>query len=179
MHKKDREDDLGWTVRLFDTEESPFHRNLRLHEKLLIANKITPAEEQKLRNSDNLKEIEVVLANIRGLDLRGRDLRFADFSESLLPKVDMRDANLQGAILDATSLQRAFLYGTNLQNAILHRANLQGANLKWAYLQDAQLGETKLQDTDFENAHLQDAYIVMANLQQFPLPSSRLLYKAQ
>jgi uncharacterized protein YjbI with pentapeptide repeats len=174
VHKKDREDDLGWTVRLFDTEESPFHRNLRLHEKLLIANKITPAEEQKLRNSDNLKEIEAVLANIRGLDLRGRDLRYADFSKSLLPKVDMREADLQGAILGATSLQGAVLSGTNLQNAILHRANLQGADLKWAYLQDAQLGKTKLQDTDFKNAHLQDAYIVMANLQGANLSDANL-----
>ncbi len=174
VHEKKHEDELKWTMNLFDKKESPFHRNLKLHGKLLIANKITISEERKIQNSDNREEIEAILTNIRGLDLRGRDLRFADFSKSSLPKVDMKEANLQGAILEATSLQESVFLGTNLQNANFHRANLQGANFEWADLQNAQLGETNLQDTNFNYADLQDAHIVMANLQDANLSNANL-----
>ena len=76
------------TEYLFD--ESIFHRNLRLREKLLIANELKPADIANLKES-NTKINKGILRKIVGLDLKGRDLRYADFSGSLMPKVDFRE----------------------------------------------------------------------------------------
>jgi hypothetical protein len=78
-------------------------------------------------------------------------LRYADFSEALLPKVDFRphrkskrSTQLQGAIFTWAQLQGADLYGAELQGADLMGAQLQGANLYGAELKGADLREAQL-----------------------------------
>jgi len=58
------------------------------------------------------------------LDLRGRDLRYADFYNSRLGDADLRDAQLQGA-----GLREAVVYGTKLQGAELSLADLRELRL--------------------------------------------------
>ncbi len=140
----EKKDELKWASRLFDGSISPFHRNLRIREKLLIANEIGPPDEQKLRNAEDPREIEAVLAKIRGLNLKGRDLRGADFSNALLPKVDLRGAHLQGA----------HLHWVHLQGADLSGAHLQGADLSGAHLQGADLREANLALVDLRSVHI-------------------------
>jgi hypothetical protein len=64
-HKREN-GELILTVALFDNHESPFHRNLRLSEKLLIANTIKPSEEQLLRNEkSDPDKLQAALDNIQ------------------------------------------------------------------------------------------------------------------
>ena len=55
-----------------------FHRNLDLHENLLVANdpdleNLATLQEPKLKQQERL----ALLVKIKGLDLQNRDLRFA------------------------------------------------------------------------------------------------------
>jgi len=81
--------------------------------------------------------------SVKGANLRGRNLRYADAFKAFLVNADLRDANLQGAILRDAQLQGANLVGAQLQKVFLFRANLREANLDSANLQGANLREVK------------------------------------
>jgi hypothetical protein len=127
-----------------------FHRNLQLTETLLIANKLKPRDIEALRRGDK-EDREAAMREVEAFNLRGRDLRYADFSEALLPKVDFRphrkskrSTQLQGAIFTWAQLQGADLYGAELQGAGLREVQLQGAKLFGAELKGADLREAQL-----------------------------------
>jgi uncharacterized protein YjbI with pentapeptide repeats len=101
----------------------------------------------------------------RGLNLRGRDLKFAIFYNSNLQKADLIEAKLHGAFLWGARLQGVNLYGAKLQGAHLSGAQLQGANLRGAELQSANLYGTQLQGVNLERAQLQEVYLTGAQLQ--------------
>ncbi len=134
-------EDDGLAHRLLDS--SPFfHRNLDLHEKLLVANDpdletLAKLQEPKLKQQDRL----ALLVKIKGLDLQNRDLRFANLSETKLWKADLRGARLKQANLSRAQLQ-GIQWGKNaqLQGADLEDAQLQGADLAQAELQGSDLG---------------------------------------
>jgi len=111
--------------------------------------------------------------------LSGRDLRYADFSGSRLPKVDfvgaddkpsdLSYANFSYAMLvDArmrrTKFQGAHLLGAQLQGAGLRMANLQGANLQEAKLQGTDLIYAEFRGADLSGAQLQGARLRRMNL---------------
>ena len=104
-------------------------------------------------------------------------------------RLDLREANLQGAILRRANLQSAhlrgvnfqvaILWGANLQEAILERANLLGANLRKVNFQGADLRAADLQGADLQGANLQEAhllgaYLVGARLRQADLRQAAL-----
>ncbi|MGI9423684.1 MAG: pentapeptide repeat-containing protein [Hyphomicrobiaceae bacterium] len=107
--------------------------------------------------------------------LRGRDLRYADFSRSDLKQSNFENAQLQhanlvstdlkGSLIRSANLQGANLRGASLQGASLRGASLQGANLRGASLQDADLGQVSLQGADLGQASLQGADLRAASLQ--------------
>ena len=122
-------------------------------------------------------------------DLRGRDLRYADFGRSIFVRGDFRDASLDHARLNGANLQGAVLCqdlrncahfkGTDLRKANLGRAalggaDLQGANLRDANLQDANLQSAKLQGLLMPGADLQGADLASANLQGVVLSGANL-----
>ncbi len=149
---------------------SIFHRNLKLREKLLIANDLKPEDVAYLKNNDNNKIPEQILAKIVGLDLKGRDLRYADLTESLMPKVDLRKINGVTTKLNNAYLREAILFKANmayvqLQNANLNGAQLQGSNLWGAQLQGVDMGLAQLQSTVMSRVQLQDADLTKAQLQ--------------
>jgi len=88
----------------------------------------------------------------------------ADLSGVFLPKVDLQDASLQGAVLRGANLQGADLYNAKLQGARIWNANLQGADLSYANLQDA----------DLKKANLQEAKLIIADLQKAKLNNASL-----
>ena len=110
----------------------------------------------------------------KGLNLRGRDLKFAVFYNSNLQKADLIEAKLQGAHLSGARLQGANLYKAKLQGAHLSGARLQGANLDGAELQSAKLDGTHLQGVDLSKAQLQGVNLRGAQLQGANLLSVRL-----
>ncbi|HEX5079233.1 MAG TPA: pentapeptide repeat-containing protein [Geminicoccaceae bacterium] len=108
-------------------------------------------------------------------NLRGRDLRYADLSRSILMRGDFRDANLQGADLWDANLQGADLWlanlsdaslgGANLRDAYLFVAGLHGANLAGVDLRGAMLNSADLRGAGFYGADLRGTELARAKLQ--------------
>jgi len=101
------------------------------------------------------------MANLREADLLGANLREAD----------LRWANLQGANLRGANLRGADLRWANLREANLREANLRGADLRWADLREADLREANLLGANLYRANLRGADLLGADLDfaSFPL----------
>ena len=122
-----------------------------------------------------IESVEKQIESVKGANLKGIDLRFADLDYSFMVKADLRFANLQNTQLSGAKLQNANLSGVMLQNANLKRANLynadlsganlQNANLERANLQNANLLGAKLQNANLSRAIFQDANLVAVGLQ--------------
>lgn len=157
------------TARLLESPTSPFARNLRLHEAELV-------DES---------------ASATRLDLRGRDLRFADMTGARLAKADLRalnrfensgrlacsplpegapvarleGANLRYGLARGALLSEAQLPGANLQGTDLTEASLSGADLRGANLSEAKLQRADLQGACLTGASLRGADLEGAKLQ--------------
>ena len=115
-------------------------------------------------------------ANLRGVDfretigldkinLKGRFLQKANFSENNMQKINLTDAKMQEADLTRTKLSKAILNGAKLEGAYLTRAilvdaklnnaDLTGADLQGAVLADAELQGTILNGTNLRGCNLQ------------------------
>ena len=110
----------------------------------------------------------------KGIDLRGRDLRFAFLVGTNLHKADLMGTELQGANLVRANLQGANLAMAELQGANMIIANLQGTDLVWANLQGANLSGAELQGAYLKEAKLQGASLVGAGLQGANLEETNL-----
>jgi len=152
------------------------HRNLVLREMTLVA--AEPPPELLAAGGE-----DVWRKHARGLDLRGRDLRRADFYRSRLVNADLRGAILKGAYLSFAELQGVDLEGAQLQGACLSFAHLQGVNLGGAQLQEAILRDARLQGANLRGAQLQGAllgaqlqgaYLSFAHLQGANLTGAQL-----
>src|SRR5438128_2152032 len=82
------------------------------------------------------------------LDLRGTDLRGAEFWDAQLERTDFWGAHLEGAQVWGACLDYAKLF-----NAHLQRANLKGAQFAEAELTGAFFDGADLQGADFRKAH--------------------------
>jgi uncharacterized protein YjbI with pentapeptide repeats len=153
-----------------------------------------------IRTYANLREVDVAerpegwdgedWSRVRRVDLRNRNLAFADATRAFLANADLRGANLTGAILERAEFQGAVLYdedtgriarlqranlrGAQLQDANLQNAQLQGANLQNAQLQDANLRRAQLQGANLWGARLQGANLQRARLQSANLRGAHL-----
>ena len=95
------------------------NRNLILREKKLA-----------IKPSDTLvaaykEKPEKIFEQYGALDLRGRNLEFADFY-----KADLRKADLRSAILQDANLKGVQLQGANLESARLQGAYFEGAQFR-------------------------------------------------
>ena len=137
----------------------------------------------------DLRERNLRYAQLGNADLRRAQLADADLFEAHLYRANLQGANLhiahlqgaglwaadlQGADLSGTDLQGAYLFEAELQGAYLRRAKLQGADLRKAKLQGANLGWAKLQGADLRVAKLQGADLIWAELQGANLGSAEL-----
>jgi uncharacterized protein YjbI with pentapeptide repeats len=113
------------------------------------------------------------LDQVRGVFLRGRNLRFAKASRVFLAKADLVGTNLQNANLREANLQYADLSGAHLQHAHLNGANLQRATLRKAELL-ACLDGANLQQADLSEANLEQGELRGADLRQATLKKARL-----
>ncbi len=183
-------------IQKFESSLPWFHRNLDLREKILIAN--TPELEATNTLMSGLAtpaQLKAAINRIVGLDLSGRDLRFANFDQtklwranlrnsnlkstnlnwSQLQSADLQQAQLQGAKLSAARIWGADLYSANLQGADLTSAELQGTKLVGADLRGANLRDSKLQGADIDVAHLHGANLSNADLRGVEFWESYLL----
>lgn len=110
---------------------------------------------------DTLIKEEILRGEAR-YNLVGADLAHAKLTGVVLPRRDLRFANLEGADLlsaglGATDLRGANLRGANLTNAHLHHADLTGADLTGADLTNADLIEANLTNAHLDGAILREA----------------------
>jgi uncharacterized protein YjbI with pentapeptide repeats len=127
------------------------------------------------RNSDrHLGRVDLGEANLQGAQLEGANLQDAYLRGANLQEAYLEEANLQGAQLEGVNLQDAYLGVANVQEAIIGEANLQGANLREANLQGAILAWANLKGTYLGGANLQDAILQEAILSEANLQGANL-----
>ena len=80
----------------------------------------------------------------RNIDLRGADLRGRNLAEAHLRGAILDNADLRGAILDHADLRGAFLGDTKLSDAIMSHSDLSNASMFGADLRGAHLNEADL-----------------------------------
>ncbi|MGE0712309.1 MAG: pentapeptide repeat-containing protein [Planctomycetota bacterium] len=117
----------------------------------------------ELRHGDG-RELSALVADLRregaapgAPDLRGIDLRGRDLGSARLAGADLRGARLEGATLAQADLRGARLELADLRRARLNGADLSGAALLRADLRDADLREARLEDAGVEGAKLRGA----------------------
>jgi len=125
------------------------------------------------------KWVEEEVAEMRVLNLRRCNLRYADLRRAYLGFANMRGcqldkANLSEARLTGTFLAEANLTGANLLKADLRDANLTGANLEGANLRGALLDRANLQGARLNGALLSDTTLEGANLSEATLKNCNL-----
>jgi uncharacterized protein YjbI with pentapeptide repeats len=102
-------------------------------------------------------KVSSVCPDLRDADLNGAILIVANLCKAALGGANLRLANLQGAHLDGTDLQLADLREAVLCGADFVEANLSGANLCRANLSKANLSFAKLGAADLQGANLSGA----------------------
>jgi uncharacterized protein YjbI with pentapeptide repeats len=138
-----------------------------------------------VRTYADLREVEVAQrppdwdgknwGGIKRLELRDRNLAFADATSAFLANADLRGATLTGAQLGFAQLQGADLREAQLPDAALWHAQLQGALLaEAADLQRANLTSANLQGANLSSAELWSAILGRANLQGANLRKAQL-----
>jgi uncharacterized protein YjbI with pentapeptide repeats len=147
------------------------NRNMNLPEASLA---IKPGDAIIAKFAGKINESEMLLKYYGTLDLKDRDLRFANFRKTDLRKADLSQANLQGAYLGFSNLQGANFSDASLEGAFLQFSKLQGAIFDEAYLQGANLSNANLQNSKLTYAGLQGAMLRSSNLQGASLDEAKL-----
>ncbi len=93
----------------------------------------------------DLRKINLENAQLQGADFHQANLQSAQFYQADLAGAELFQAKLQLASFDSARLQAADLGGAELQGAWLLGAQLQGASLEGAMLQGATLVDVQLQ----------------------------------
>lgn len=107
-----------------------------------------------MRGTD-LRNANMICADLCGADLRGADLRGAKLCNAKLCGADLRGADLRGADLRNAELCNADLRGADLHNTDLRRSDLRNANMSGA---KNLLSAIDFIDTNFERT--ENGYIV-------------------
>jgi hypothetical protein len=109
--------------------KTPFHRHLILRELTLVRE--APPPELLATYARMEKQADSAwLDHAKGLNLGGRDLRFADFFYANLTKIDLREAKLQGADLRGAKLQGADLRKSKIGGTDFNEASLDLSDLR-------------------------------------------------
>jgi uncharacterized protein YjbI with pentapeptide repeats len=95
----------------------------------------------------DFKEIKLVRAGLKGVDLSEADLSVADLAGADLSAANLSGANLSGAILKGANLTGADLTGADLSWADLGMANLTEADLTGANMNMTILIRTRFKNT--------------------------------
>lgn len=122
----------------------------------------------------DLREANLVGADLRGLDLESVDLRKANLVGANLAGTNLSGANLEEANLSSANLSEANLIGTDLNRTELNQANLSKATICFTRLSKANLSMADLRNTNLTGACLFDANLSCADLSEADLTSANL-----
>ncbi|HXC49992.1 MAG TPA: pentapeptide repeat-containing protein [Candidatus Limnocylindrales bacterium] len=162
-----------------DTEgnASWFAQNMELRERVLTANVLTPEDVNELRDSppDRLK---IVLSKVTPYQaLQGRDFRYADLYNAVLPKLDLRAVRPQGvsAVLpEDCEARRGCEDPPECIDTTLERTRMAGANFGWASMQQAMFDDAILDGADLSWAKVQYGSFSRATMNGANLKSARV-----
>jgi hypothetical protein len=119
---------------------------------------------EKLFNDWDLKSglyscyrIDLRNTNLQGAVLSGLNLAGAQLDKALMQGSELNAAQIQGAQLVATQMQGARLVATQMQGARLDGAQMQGASLHLATMQGARLAGVQMQSATLYSAQMQGA----------------------
>ena len=160
-----------------DTSELPMIQTDAQAALTVINRRITSleTEHQYLDLSlTNLREANLVGANLDCVKLNNSILIQADLRDATLNFANLSNANLTGANLTKVKLARANLIQANLTNTNLSAADLSEANLNKANLSDAILDGANLLNTSLGNTNLTSAILIGANLRGATLSKANL-----
>lgn len=144
------------------------------------------------KNETDLSGAFLMKANLERANLRGVEMKGADFQEAILVGANLADAkakvtcwnnaNLKGAFLRGLHLEGSSLKWTCLEEAYMCGAHLEGAHLEHsrlvgAYLESANLGNTYLDQASLRAAYLDDAKIEAASMKGADLTDAFLTEK--
>jgi uncharacterized protein YjbI with pentapeptide repeats len=167
------------------TDGTYISRNLYLREARLVPKEVSMSLLGRVTAADKQTR-DGALNEFDGINLKDRDLRFADLIGAFLPKANLRHAQLRGARLfgaklmgiiawDKAQFQYAMFGGAelqeaNLSNADLNGADLTGTNLEAATLVSANLESAELRGANLQNADLSGACLKRADLSWVTMP---------
>ena len=138
-------------------------RNLHLRERVLT-DPLPPQVINALRDG-TIEQREQELEHVSPLNfLQGRDLRYADLFNAVLPKLDLRSLQVDGRVT-VTQLRGADLRWAQMQRVLLDRADLEQANLEGAQVQGASLWSAAMRRANLSGAQCQEARLGGADLQ--------------
>lgn len=173
------------TIALFHLKGGWFHRTLAVTGKVVARSDIRPELAKDLRASlreysarartgegpdaDLANKYDDMVAQIEGLDLNERSLRWGDFTGVALPKALLDRAQLQHAILTSSDLRkvnlgRAWLTGADMSSATLTGADMSGATLTSAKMRLATLTGVDMSGAILTGADLGGATLIRAHL---------------
>ena len=117
----------------------------------------------------DLNECYMSHSRIPMVDLRGADMRNADFMGAMIRRGNLsggylNDAHFYRADLREADLSRSLAPGANLRGADLRSANLSGINMDRATLSEANLSGADLTNANLDRANLDRANLTGANL---------------
>jgi uncharacterized protein YjbI with pentapeptide repeats len=187
----DRRTALCVTYGVFDAPETPLglRRNMMVRDASLVA--LEPSRAQIAEPGAE----EAWRSKGEGVNLQGRDLRFADLSGSDLRLADLRGANLKGAVLQGAKLTASRAGDiprvevgvcphqsddasetcvTGLVDADLRNADLRELHGWKIDLQGANLTGAQLQDAVLEHARLDGSLLTWAHLDRARLDGATL-----
>jgi uncharacterized protein YjbI with pentapeptide repeats len=169
---------------------SLFAQNMQLRERVLTANVLSPEDINALRDAGDPEKQREVLAKVMPFQaLQGRDFRFADLYNAVLPRLDLRavrsddgqpreplpaDCDARRSCEDPPDCEEPGLERTQLIGANFAWASMQGAMFDEAILDEANLSWAKLQDGSLNRAHLNRANLSSARLRSARLESAKL-----
>lgn len=171
------------TIALFHLKGGWFRRTLTVTGKVVARSDVKPELAKDLRASlrdyraradrgespavELVNKYEDLVAQIEGLDLSERSLRWADFAGSAFPKALLDRAQLQHATLDVSDLRgvnfrQAWLIGANMAYATLNRADMTGTTLTGAFMKGASLTGVFMRGASLTGANMEDATLIGA-----------------
>ena len=124
--------------------------------------KIKPAELSSvlelhlkwLKDNKTGKKADLGQTSLKGINLSGVDLQYADFIQADLSQTNLRRIKLESGNLSRVDLKSANLKEANLRNADLTWADLSNADLSWANLSRADLSRANLTSANLNAADL-------------------------
>jgi len=140
--------------------------------------------EEKIKNGESLKEIDLSGLDLSGAQLEGANLEegnleATDLSGSNLSHANLLNANLARANLSGAILTSSTLEGSNLRNTNLAHADISHARFCEAYMGGSSLVKVTARETSFHGcylggANLAEAQLLGANLESVDLEKANL-----